>query len=193
MQGWENRLYSNRYSIAIVFTFCSSNALEPLLFWMSTLCLYFFFGAMRYSIILFVQVILSHFSEFKIIVGRSLSCFCWKFFLCQKKTQKKICNSKVALHIQCPSFVCKLPHECEDITKNALRTPLNAQCNIDYNILILYFFKLPSKSIVSLLFGELSNIDYFSTCFGIDSQTWSCVKLKMYCFKFGKVIIKWIW
>ena len=25
--------------------------------------------------------------------------------------------------------------------------------------LILYFFKLPSKSVVSLLFGELSNID----------------------------------
>ena len=28
--------------------------------------------------------------------------------------------------------VFKLPHECEDITKNAWRTPLNAQCNIDY-------------------------------------------------------------
>ena len=76
--------------------------------------------------------------------------------------KKKIFSSKVASHILCPSFVCKLPHECEDITKNAWRTPLNAQCNIEYNIsqLILYFFKLPSKSIISLLFGELSNIDY---------------------------------
>ena len=34
----------------------------------------------------------------------------------------------------------------------------------------LYFFKLPSKSIISLLFGELSNIDYFFTFLGIDSQ-----------------------
>ena len=42
-----------------------------------------------------------------------------------------------------------------------------------YNI--LYFFKLPSKSIISLLFGELSNIDYFFTVLGIDSQPWWCV------------------
>ena len=37
---------------------------------------------------------------------------------------------------------------------------------------ILYFFKLPSKSIISLFFGELSNIDYFFTFLGIDSQPW---------------------
>ena len=42
--------------------------------------------------------------------------------------------------------------------------------NIDY--IILYFFKLSSKSIVSLLFGELSNIGYFFTLLGIDSQPW---------------------
>ena len=35
---------------------------------------------------------------------------------------------------------------------------------------ILYFFKLPSKSIISLLFGELLNIDYLFTFLGIDSQ-----------------------
>ena len=35
---------------------------------------------------------------------------------------------------------------------------------------ILYFFKLPSKLIISLLFGELSNIDYFFTFLSIDSQ-----------------------
>ena len=35
---------------------------------------------------------------------------------------------------------------------------------------ILYFFKLLSKSIISLLFGELSNIDYFFTFLGIDSN-----------------------
>ena len=88
-----------------------------------------------------------------------------------KKKQKKrflISNSKVALHILRPSFVCKLPHECEDITTNAWRPPLNAQGNIDYNI--LYIFKLPSKSIISLLFGELSNINYFFTFLGMDSQ-----------------------
>ena len=58
--------------------------------------------------------------------------FADKFFYAKKK--KKIFYSKVASHILCPSFVCKLPHECEDITKNAWRTPLNAQCNIEYRL-----------------------------------------------------------
>ena len=89
--------------------------------------------------------------------------------MCQKKyKKKKIFNRIVSSHILCTSFVYKLPHECENITKNAWRTPLNAQCNIDYSI--LYFFKLPSKWIISLLFGELSNIDYFFTFLDIDSQ-----------------------
>ena len=35
---------------------------------------------------------------------------------------------------------------------------------------ILYFFELPWKSNISLLFGELSNIDYFFTFLGNDSQ-----------------------
>ena len=34
------------------------------------------------------------------------------------------------------------------------------------------FFKLSSRSIISLLFGELSNIDYFFTFLGINSQPW---------------------
>ena len=67
-----------------------------------------------------------------------------------------------------PSFVCKLPHECEDITENAWRTPLlNAQCNIEYrlqyslfftflnyhqNRLFLYFLMNYRISIISLLF-----------------------------------------
>ena len=73
----------------------------------------------------------------------------------------------VALLILCPSFVCKFPHECEDITKNAWRTPLNAQCNIEYrlqnslfftflhyhrNRLFLYFLVSYQISIISLLF-----------------------------------------
>ena len=37
---------------------------------------------------------------------------------------------------------------------------------------ILYVFKLPSKSIISLLFGELSNIGYFFTFLSIDWQPW---------------------
>ena len=57
-------------------------------------------------------------------------------------TKRKIFNSKVASHILCPSFVCKLPHECEDITSNAWRTPLNAQCNIEYRLQYSLFFFL---------------------------------------------------
>ena len=41
------------------------------------------------------------------------------------KNKKEIFDSKVASHILCSSVVCKLQHECEDITKNARRTPLN--------------------------------------------------------------------
>ena len=55
---------------------------------------------------------------------------------------------------------CLLQHECEHIAESVWRIPLNAQCtgtpvgvgyyqNIDHNI--LHFFKLPSKSIISLL------------------------------------------
>ena len=69
-----------------------------------------------------------------------------------------------------PSFVYELPHECEEITKNAWRTPLNAQCSIEYRLQYSLLFKLPSKSIIALLFGELSNIDCFFTFLGIDSQ-----------------------
>ena len=115
------------------------------------------------------------------------------FFLCQKKN-KKFLYGKVALRILCPSFVCKLPHECEDITKNAWRTPLNAQCNIkhrlqyslfltflDYhrNRLFLYFLVNYRVSIISLLFGELSSIDYFLTFLGIDSQLWPWFKFEV--------------
>ena len=88
-----------------------------------------------YSILF--QVTLSHFSKVKIIVGMPLPSFADNFFV-PKKNKKKIFNSKVAwhqsCHILCPSFVCKLPRECEDITKNAWRTPLNAQCNIEYRL-----------------------------------------------------------
>ena len=112
--------------------------------------------------------------------------FADKFF-CAKKKQKKILYGKVASHILYPSLVCKLPHECENITKNALRTPLNAQCNIKYrlqyslflaflnyyrNRLFLYFLVNYRVSIISLLFGELSSIDNFFTFLGIDSQPW---------------------
>ena len=93
------------------------------------------------------------------------------YFLCQKKKktkEKQIFNRKVASHILCSSFVCKLPHECEDITKiYAWRTPLNAQCCIEYrlqysvfftflnyhrNRLYLYFLVNYRISIISLLF-----------------------------------------
>ena len=44
-------------------------------------------GAIRYSIFdSFVQVTLSHYSKFKIIVGMSLPCFADIYFLCQKKS-----------------------------------------------------------------------------------------------------------
>ena len=91
--------------------------------------------------------------------------FADKFF-CAKKNKKNL-YGKVASHILCPSFVCKLPHECEDITKNAWRTPLNARCHIKYrlqyslfltflnyhrNRLFLYFLVNYRVSIISLLF-----------------------------------------
>ena len=110
------------------------------------------------------------------------------------KKNKKFLYGKVALHILCPSFVCKLPHECEDITKNAWRTPLNAQCNIKHrlqyslfltflnyhrNRLFLYFLVNYRVSIISLLFGELSSIDYFLTFLGIDSQLWPWFKFEV--------------
>ena len=70
--------------------------------------------------------------------------FADKFFLCQKKKQqKKIFNTKVASHryyVRRLSVLCKLSHECEDITKNAWRTPLNAQCNIKYQFQYSLFF-----------------------------------------------------
>ena len=61
--------------------------------------------------------------------------FADKLFFVPEITKKKIFNSKGASQILYPSFVCKFPHERDDITKNAWRTPLNARCNIDYNIL----------------------------------------------------------
>ena len=53
----------------------------------------FFFGAIRYSIFdfFFVQVTLSHFRKFKIIVGMSLVITLFlliNFFLCPKKKKK---------------------------------------------------------------------------------------------------------
>ena len=111
--------------------------------------------------------------------------FADKFFV-PKKIKKNL-YGKVASHILCPSFVCKLPHECEDITKNAWRTPLNARCHIKYRLqysLFLTFLNYHRNrlflsilfnyrvSIISLLFGELSSIDYFFTFLGIDSQPW---------------------
>ena len=81
--------------------------------------------------------------------------FADKFFLSQKKKkqQKKSFNSKVASHVLCPSFVSKLPRECEDITKNAWCTSLNAQCNIEYRLQYSLFFT----------FLSTIEIDYFFT------------------------------
>ena len=84
------------------------------------------------------------------------------------KKQKKSSLSCFAYSLLCPSFVCKLQHECEDITKNAWRSPPNAQCGIEYrlhyslfftflnyhpNRLFLYFLVNYRISIISLLFG----------------------------------------
>ena len=85
----------------------------------------------------------------------------------------------VALLELCPSFDCKLPYKCEDITKNAWRTPLNAQSSIDYrlqyslfltflnyhrNRLFLYFLVSYRISIISLLFWvSIPNSAHFST------------------------------
>ena len=67
----------NRYLMAIFFTFCSSNALEPLSIEYG---LVFTFFSAQFDIpysILFVQVALSQFSKFKIIIGRPMLLFCF--------------------------------------------------------------------------------------------------------------------
>ena len=60
--------------------------------------LVFTFFSARFDIpysILFVQITLSHFSKFKIIVGMSLPVFTDKFFLCQKKQKKRFLIAKL--------------------------------------------------------------------------------------------------
>ena len=47
---------------------------------------------------------------------------------------------------------------------------LSVISNIDYNILYSSLFELSSKSIISFRFDEISNIDYFFTFLGIDSN-----------------------
>ena len=74
--------------------------------------------------------------------------------MCQKKTKKrKIFNSKVASHMLCPSFALSYRMNVKTLQKM-----FSVISNIDY---IIFY---------SLLFGELSNIDYFFTFLGIDSQ-----------------------
>ena len=91
-----------------------------------------FFGAIQYSIL--ESFCPGYFISFKEIQNNrqyAITLFLLINFFCAKK-KKEIFNSKVASHIPCPLFVSKLPHECEDITKNAWRTSPNAQCNIEY-------------------------------------------------------------
>ena len=55
----------------------------------------------------------------------------------------------------CPSFRCKIPHECEDITKNAWRTPQSTQYNIEHRSqysLLFTFLNYHRISIIFLLF-----------------------------------------
>ena len=71
------------------------------------------------------------------------------------------------------NFACKSAFGVNTRLTNSISKKLKSlsiKSNIDYNI--LYFCKLPSKSIISLLFGELSNMDYFFTFSSIDSQPW---------------------
>ena len=78
--------------------------------------------------ILFVQVTLSHFSKFEIIVGISLPClFLLIHLFCAKKKQKTIFNSKVTSHVGllCPSFACKLPYRMNVRTSQNM---LGAHC-----------------------------------------------------------------
>ena len=60
-----------------------------------------------------------------------------------------------------------LPHECEDITKNAWHTPLNAQCNIEYRLQYSLFFTFCNFHRNRLvLIGELSLL-YFPYFFWV--------------------------
>ena len=49
--------------------------------------------------------------------------------------------------------------EPQTFRTDSVRFATELTAGLDYNI--LYSFKLPSKLIISLLFGELSNINYF--------------------------------
>ena len=94
-----------------------------------------------------------------------------------KKQKKKIYSSEAASHVLCPSFVCKLPHECEDITKNAWRAPLNAQCNIEYRLQYSLFFTFVNYHQNRLFLNFLVNyrisiISFFVGGRGIDFQPW---------------------
>ena len=117
------------------------------------------------------QVTLSHFSKFKIIVGMSLPCFADIFFYAKKRM---IFNS------YCKLLRIYYVRRLSDSYRMNVRTSqkmlgihLEMLSVISITIFfILYFFKLPSKSIISFLFGELLNIDYFFTFLGIDSQPW---------------------
>ena len=99
------------------------------------------------------QVTLCHFTKFKTICQYRYVIVYLVFadnfiFVPKNNTKNKIFINEVALHQWCrilpvcSSFVCKLPHECEDITKNTWRTPLNAQCNIKYQLQYSLFFTL---------------------------------------------------
>ena len=62
------------------------------------------------------------------------------FFLREKNKKKFLIAKLLRTYYVRRLIVCKLPHECEDITKNAWRTPLHAQCNIEYRLQYSLFF-----------------------------------------------------
>ena len=67
-----------------------------------------------------------------------------------------------------------LPHECEDLTKYAWGTPLNAQCNIEYRSqysFILYFFKLYHRNRLFLYFLMNYRISIISLLFCVSIPT----------------------
>ena len=74
-------------------------------------------------------------------------------FFCAKKTKKiliaKLFRNNVVYYVRRLSVSYRMN---EDITKNAWRTPLNAQCNIDYRLHNIVISIIDCNILYSLLF-----------------------------------------
>ena len=103
--------------------------------------LFFWRNSIPHSIF-FVQVTLSNFTKLKIINRRYVITLLLPtiFFVPKKKTKKRFLIAKLLRIYYVRRLSVSYRMNVEDITKNAWRTPLNAQCNIEYRLQHSLFF-----------------------------------------------------